>query len=169
MVRFIFRLSHHLVMRKGQTAIEYLMTYGWAILIILVVGGVLYYYGVFSPSKLVGKSKTGFQQVDLVDWEVNAGTSANISVLLENRVGTAITVQDATVETANAVFNDVGGVETAVNITEGARDTAFRTISGTGQNLPAGSSYQLDLTIIYRRQDTVGTLRSSGRISGVVG
>ena len=31
--------------RKGQSALEYLMTYGWAILIIIIVGGVLYYYG----------------------------------------------------------------------------------------------------------------------------
>jgi len=33
---------------KGQTAMEYFMTYGWAILIILIVGGLLVYYGVFS-------------------------------------------------------------------------------------------------------------------------
>jgi hypothetical protein len=34
---------------KGQTAIEYLMTYGWAILIILIVAGVLAYYGIIRP------------------------------------------------------------------------------------------------------------------------
>jgi hypothetical protein len=39
-------------MRKGQTAMEYLMTYGWAILIIMVVLGVLYYLGVLNPSQL---------------------------------------------------------------------------------------------------------------------
>jgi len=32
---------------KGQTALEYLITYGWAVLIILVVLAVLYYYGAF--------------------------------------------------------------------------------------------------------------------------
>ena len=36
-------------MRKGQTAMEYLMTYGWAILIIMVVLAVLFYLGVLSP------------------------------------------------------------------------------------------------------------------------
>jgi hypothetical protein len=35
-------------MRKGQTAMEYLMTYGWAILIIIVVVAALYGMGVFS-------------------------------------------------------------------------------------------------------------------------
>jgi len=36
---------------KGQTALEYLITYGWAILVILVVLAVLWYYGVFNPNK----------------------------------------------------------------------------------------------------------------------
>jgi len=35
--------------RKGQAAMEYLMTYGWAILVILVVIGVLYWMGILNP------------------------------------------------------------------------------------------------------------------------
>ncbi|MGB9703770.1 MAG: hypothetical protein ACPLXS_03650, partial [Candidatus Micrarchaeales archaeon] len=35
---------------KSQAAMEYLMTYGWAILIIALVVGVLYSLGVFNPS-----------------------------------------------------------------------------------------------------------------------
>ena len=36
---------------KGQTALEYLIVYGWAILVILVVLAVLWYYGVFDINK----------------------------------------------------------------------------------------------------------------------
>ncbi len=39
---------------KLQSAMEYLMTYGWAILIIAIVLGVLYYLGVFSPQVING-------------------------------------------------------------------------------------------------------------------
>jgi len=35
--------------RKGQTAMEYLMTYGWAILVIMVVLAVLFYLGILNP------------------------------------------------------------------------------------------------------------------------
>ena len=35
---------------KGQTAIEYLMTWKWYILIILIVAGVLFYFGIVNPS-----------------------------------------------------------------------------------------------------------------------
>lgn len=39
-------------MKRGQSALEFLMTYGWAILIILVMIAALVYFGVFNPSRL---------------------------------------------------------------------------------------------------------------------
>ncbi len=41
---------------KAQSAMEYLMTYGWAILIIAVVLGALFSLGVFSGGNLLGTS-----------------------------------------------------------------------------------------------------------------
>jgi hypothetical protein len=35
-------------MKKSQAAMEFLMTYGWAILVVLVAIGVLAYFGVFN-------------------------------------------------------------------------------------------------------------------------
>jgi uncharacterized protein (UPF0333 family) len=40
-------------MKKGQAAMEFLMTYGWAILVVLVVIGALAYFGVLNPRALV--------------------------------------------------------------------------------------------------------------------
>ncbi len=36
-------------MKRGQSAMEFLMTYGWAILIVIIVLSSLYFLGVFSP------------------------------------------------------------------------------------------------------------------------
>ena len=44
--------------RRSQSAMEYLMTYGWAILIIAVALGLLYVLGVFSPSSATTNSCT---------------------------------------------------------------------------------------------------------------
>ncbi|MGC9099017.1 MAG: hypothetical protein ACP5HW_00500 [Candidatus Micrarchaeia archaeon] len=44
------------MMIKAQSAMEYLMTYGWAILIISVVLGALFSLGVFSGSSMLGTS-----------------------------------------------------------------------------------------------------------------
>lgn len=40
-------------MKKAQAAMEFLMTYGWAILVVLAAIGALAYFGVLSPSKLL--------------------------------------------------------------------------------------------------------------------
>ncbi len=46
-----------------QSAMEYLMTYGWAILVIAVVLGVLYSLGIFSPSNFAPKASPGSCQI----------------------------------------------------------------------------------------------------------
>ena len=42
--------------QRAQSAIEYLMTYGWAIIVIVIVLAVLYLFGVFNPSATVGNT-----------------------------------------------------------------------------------------------------------------
>jgi hypothetical protein len=42
--------------KKAQSAMEYLMTYGWAILIMAVVLGALFYLGVFNSGNATGSS-----------------------------------------------------------------------------------------------------------------
>ncbi len=37
--------------RKGQAALEFMMTYGWAILVVLAAIGALSYFGILNPSK----------------------------------------------------------------------------------------------------------------------
>jgi uncharacterized protein (UPF0333 family) len=44
--------------KKGQAAMEFLMTYGWAILAAIVAIAALAYFGVFSPGKLVADAVT---------------------------------------------------------------------------------------------------------------
>ncbi len=48
---------------KAQSAMEYLMTYGWAILIIAVVLGALFQLGVFNPMTFAPKAPPGACQV----------------------------------------------------------------------------------------------------------
>ena len=40
-------------MKKAQAALEFLMTYGWAILVVLAAIGALAYFGVLSPSNFL--------------------------------------------------------------------------------------------------------------------
>jgi hypothetical protein len=44
--------------RRGQAALEFLMTYGWAILVVLIVIGALAYFGVLNPTILLPEKCT---------------------------------------------------------------------------------------------------------------
>ena len=144
--------------KKGQSALEYLMTYGWAILIIIIVGGVLYYYGVFSPSKLVGESKVGFNKVEIDSWAVDAANE-NVSFIFENRAGKKITITNTS----------VGGTWTNTSITmaEGGKSTIFESVDCP--DIDAGDAYRWDVTIYYYIESFSGTtFKSSGTLSGTV-
>jgi len=72
---------------RAQSAMEYLMTYGWAILIIAVVLGALFSLGVFSGNALLGNAcvaQSGF----LCQNPVYSHTSGNIIVTLGQNTGT---------------------------------------------------------------------------------
>ena len=50
-------------MNKSQSAMEYLMTYGWSILIVAVVLGALSFLGIFNPLTFTPKAQPGSCQV----------------------------------------------------------------------------------------------------------
>lgn len=41
--------------KRGQAAMEYLMTYGWSILIVLIAVAALFYFGVLDPEQFKTK------------------------------------------------------------------------------------------------------------------
>ncbi|MCD6403334.1 MAG: hypothetical protein J7K98_03315 [Candidatus Aenigmarchaeota archaeon] len=61
-------------MRKGQAAMEYLMTYGWAILIIIVVIAALYAMGVFKVGKPTVACSPCFSNFAFVDYSTAGGS-----------------------------------------------------------------------------------------------
>ncbi len=46
--------------KRSQSALEYMMTYGWAILLIVIVAVILYSMGIFNPSSSITSTSTGF-------------------------------------------------------------------------------------------------------------
>ena len=87
-------------MKRGQTALEYLITYGWAILIILVVLAVLWYYGVFDPSKYAGETRTCPSNFQITASALEVGNasagSGTLSVVVANTAGHKVTINDVT-------------------------------------------------------------------------
>jgi hypothetical protein len=80
-------------MKRGQAAMEFLMTYGWAILIMLVVIAVLFYLGIFSPNTNVPKSCTLPAGLSCYEYIISeSGTDAVLTLDLGQALGRTINV-----------------------------------------------------------------------------
>ncbi len=77
------------VFKNAQAAIEFLMTYGWAILVVLVVIGALAYFGVLSPSTFLPEKCTFPAGTSCNDVEVG---SNGLRLILQNSGGKDIKV-----------------------------------------------------------------------------
>lgn len=134
-------------MRKGQTALEYLITYGWAILIILVVLAVLWYYGVFDPSRWAGESANCPSSFSVLDYDLaqlnaSAGTGT-LTLVLGNTVGNRIKVTGIVVS-GDAVGTGSFTTELAPNA-----DGTFNVSISSGLTGSTGDLYDLDAAITY--------------------
>ncbi len=147
--------------RKGQSALEYLMTYGWAILIIIIVGGVLYYYGVFSPGKLVGESKIGFSRVYVDTW----GVSGNeLNLIFENRAGKDINITTVYINDAIATSSDL---PLSNYLIAGDKNSGWITVTIPASSEPdSGEAYQFEVAIEYVYKSIGGAFNSTGTLSG---
>ncbi|MDE1869940.1 MAG: hypothetical protein KGH71_03070 [Candidatus Micrarchaeota archaeon] len=94
-----------------QSAMEYLMTYGWAILVIAVVLGVLYQLGVFNFGRL-GSSGCLAQSGFLCTTPI-MNTSGNLSIVV-GIVGTPITVTGIGCTTNSTVPSSTTGFSTTL-------------------------------------------------------
>ena len=70
--------------RRAQAAMEFLMTYGWAILVVLIVIGALACFGVLSPSTILPEKCTFPVSVTCADFSVGSTT---ITLSLVNGAG----------------------------------------------------------------------------------
>jgi len=152
---------------KGQTAIEYLMTYGWAILIILIVAGVLAYYGIFAPSGFLGPTSKGWTQIYAMQpWDLS--TTGTLKLQVENRVGQDINITGVKADNGATALTDCTSTDLpSSTITSGTKYPATGLMSltcggtiGTG----TGSSYTITVEVDY----TVGgtPLKQTGTLSG---
>jgi hypothetical protein len=154
-------------MKKAQSAMEYLMTYGWAILIVIIVAAALFALGVFNPSTYTQSAPTGFQgfQIPSGGFQLKGNATdpqSNLTLQLQNMVGSNINITNVTATYAGTVkYNAVA----SNTIAPGSAYTA--TVTGLPAVAP-GSSYSADVVITYTNLNTGLVFSSSGKVTGTV-
>lgn len=151
---------------KAQAALEFLMTYGWAILIVVIVVGALFALGLTSPCRWVGTQIREFAdfKVDNPRFD-NTPTPGTLEFDLTRLKPDSVTLTSFTVAgdatgSLNPIVNNPNS-----NSTKGARHT----ISSLTSTKAANDCYAVDVTLNYQVQTASGvqTFTSAGKISGI--
>lgn len=79
---------------RGQAALEFMMTYGWAILVILAAIGALSYFGVLNPSRFTPDTCLASSPFSCQGKPIMVNTTA-LAFSLVNGQGYAITIGNA--------------------------------------------------------------------------
>lgn len=114
-------LTQHSSTLKGQSAIEYLMTYGWMLLVVAIVGGAIF----ATVQGQCVETTSGFSGSDIRVEEFGLTGSGNLQMVVQNGGSDPINVTEATLATRNGDTSmtnsstelsnleiDVGGQET---------------------------------------------------------
>ncbi len=86
------------MVKKGQAAMEFLMTYGWAILVVLIAIGALAYFGVLNPARFLPNSCTLFPGLACTEFKVADGAD-EIRIFVRNGIGDTLNVQSGAIST----------------------------------------------------------------------
>jgi hypothetical protein len=168
--------------KKGQAAMEFLMTYGWAILVVLAAIGALAYFGVLSPDNLLPE-RTSFQApLANIDTAVittdSVGDTITLGIAFANNVGYGIT----TAATATMSNVELDGTPYTCTATAGTSVPAAGTTIANNERftyewvcttaaVPAASMnkrLKADLGFEYTNTYTGQTRTQSGAVNGKV-
>jgi len=82
--------------RNGQAALEFIATYGWAILVVLVMTGAFAYFGILNPSKLMPSRCGGTPEFTCSDYQIVADTEVTSMMVFKQAIGKTIYLTNAT-------------------------------------------------------------------------
>ena len=162
-------------MKKGQTALEYLMTYGWAILIVIVVVAALYALGLTKPCRWTGTGINGVPatvaQMSGVKFDSNQNLTFSLKAQGTDNVGiTQVNMTYANGRGYAIAANGQANLNPGVVLSPQAQPSQIiaRGTGATGWN--SGDCFTVDVFIQYNlSSDTTATNHSmTPRITGTI-
>ena len=145
--------------RKGQAALDFLMTYGWAIALVVIIAAVLFALGIFDVSNFVGSKAAGFSGVAVKGWKLD--TAGSFTMKVSNQVGQPIQINKVSVTIGSSTVNYT---TPAIPLATG-QDSGTLTFSNTSTQI-AGSGYTARVSITYTDQSSSFDYTSTGTLTG---
>ena len=136
---------------KGQAAMEFLMTYGWAILVVLAAIAALAYFGVLSPEKFLPEKCVLEPGLACIAHKVEP---TKTTLVITNGKGATITVNSVTVGGCSATFDK-----------EMLSGTDFTFVVTGCSNGVSKDKFKGDITLAYTLKDTNLTKTAYGNLN----
>ena len=143
----------------SQSAMEFLMTYGWAILVVLVAVMALSYFGVLSPDMFLSKKCTLPTGISCLDYEI---TNSRVLLVLQNNFGETITVNKIDVAGNSNSCSDNKSIELKNN------EKAIFAILGCN-NGGEGARFRGEVNITYTKEDLLSHALSGSILATIIG
>jgi len=142
--------------KRAQAAMEFLMTYGWAILVVLIAIGALAYFGVLDPGKFLPNRcslPAGIACLDYLVEDFGPG-NGEVSATLKNSLG---------YDTATVILT-ASGCTSASPTQPTFRNGEQRTFTASGCTVTSGQKYSGQINVTYTNADTGLTHKMQGSI-----
>lgn len=154
--------------KRAQTGFEFMVTYGWAIIILIIGLVILWNSGMFNPFKWRGNNECGgFSQFTCIDQFMGLNQTG---IVLGNAVNRAIIVDSVTItgDGAPSLCNGDSGIGPApARISPDGIAYIECQVSTT---LVRGGQYEFEIQIGYRNIDSgISKSDNGGFIRGKVG
>jgi len=161
----LFLLSKTRERKRGQAAMEFLMTYGWAILAAIIAIGVLAYFGVFSPGKFTPSTVVVSAPFYTEAWNVQA-IDGTVNLEFKNNGGETFTISSVAVTNAQSGGASVTCIaDTTVGLVDAG---ALVTATLDCGLLTDGDTFKGDITITYTKSGSNLPLTSTGTITDTI-
>ena len=132
--------------KKTQSALEYLLTYSWAFIIIVIVGAALFALGVFNPAGSTAIQVRGLSNFHIDDAKINSG--GDLTVLLGIKTGKTTNVTDIDYSVQGLTCENTAD-DTDVIITP-SQTKQISLSPGSTCSLTEGDTVIMDMNVTYK-------------------
>ncbi|MFO7793819.1 MAG: PKD domain-containing protein [Candidatus Nanohaloarchaea archaeon] len=145
--------SIDLGLEKGQSAIEYLMTYGWMLLVVAIVGGTM--FSVVQSQSV--ESVSGFTGGDVVVDDFGLNSDDELDLVMRNTASESVEINSVNISDESGDWTEWAG-DQEIPVSGTSSVTLANVTEGDGAN-------NLDVNVNYDSGGLTG-LSTSGSISG---
>lgn len=132
--------------KRGQAAVEFLTTYGWALMAILIMLGALAYFDLFDRDRYIAEGCETGAQLQCLESTINE--SGFLQLNMRNNYAVNITVEDIHIRIHGEDYTDSVGT----TIPRGSSEIIQYQHTGPSLELTEGRRANIDLILVFGRE-----------------